>query len=69
MAPSNPVRLDIRRLRDEGVAQEYKQERAESLGKPEDSADPEKFWTDFKTKVLMVSKGNLRDIPGTYQNF
>ena len=32
MATSNQVRLDIRRLGDESVAQEYKRELAESLG-------------------------------------
>ena len=32
MAPSRQVRLDVRRLRDEIIAQEYKRELAESLG-------------------------------------
>ena len=48
MAPSNRVRLDVRRLRDESVAQEYKRELAESLGEPNDSDDPEEIWTDFE---------------------
>ena len=39
MAPSNRVRLDVRRLRDESVAQQYKRELAESLGEPNDSDD------------------------------
>ena len=57
VAPSNQVRLDVRRLRYESVAQEYERELAESLGEPNDSDDPEKLWTDFKTKVLKVSEG------------
>ena len=64
MAPSKQVRLDVRRLRDESVAQEYK-----SLGEPNDFGDPEKLWTDFKTKVLKVSKSYLRDTPGTSKSF
>ena len=65
MAPSNRVRLDVRRLRDESVAQEYERELAESLGQLNDSDDPEKLWSDFKTKVLKVSKICLRDTSGT----
>ena len=49
MAPSNQVWLDVHRLRDESVIQEYKWELAGSLGEPNDSDDPEKLWTDFKT--------------------
>ena len=69
MAPSNRVRLDVRRLRDESVAQQYKRELAGSLGEPKDSDDPEKLWTDFKTKVLEVSESCLRDISGTSKSF
>ena len=56
MAPSNQFLLDVCRLRDESVAQDYKRELAESLGEPDDSVDPEKFCTHFKTKVLNVCK-------------
>ena len=56
MAPSYRIRLDVRRLRDESVAQEYKRKLAESLGEPNDSDDPGKLGTDFKTKVLKVSE-------------
>ena len=69
MAPSNRVRLDVRRLRDEGVAQQYERELAESLGEPNDSDDPEKLWTDLKTKVLKVSESSLRDACGTSKSF
>ena len=69
MAPSNRVRLDVRRLRDESVAQEYERELAESLGEPSDSDDPEKLWTDFKTKVLKVSESCLRGTFGTSKSF
>ena len=51
MAPSKLVRLDVRRLRDESVAQEYNRKLAKSLGEPSDSDDPEQFWTDFQTKM------------------
>ena len=59
MAPSNQGRLDVLRLRDESVAQEYEWELAERLGEPSDSDDPEKHWTDVKIKVLKVSEGCL----------
>ena len=69
MVPSKQVRLDVRRLLDESVAQEYKRELAESLGELDDSDDPTKFLNDFKTKVLKVSESCLRDTPGTSKNF
>ena len=69
IATSNQVRLDVRRLREEGVAQEYKRERAESLGKPDNSDEPEKLWTDFKTEVLKVSESCLRDTHGKSKSF
>ena len=69
MAPSNRVRLDVRRLRDESVAQEYERELAGSLGEPDDSDDPEKLWTDFKTEVLKLSESCLRDTSGTSKSF
>ena len=56
MAPSSRVRLEVLRLRDESVAQEYERELAESLGEPNDPDDPEKLWTDFKTKILKVGR-------------
>ena len=43
MAPSNQVRLDVHRLRDESVAQEYKRVLAESLVEPNDPDDLEKL--------------------------
>ena len=69
MALSNRVRVDVRRLRDESVAQEHKRELAESLDEPDDSDDPEKIWTDFKTKVLKMSESCLRDKPGIPRAF
>ena len=68
MAPSNRVRLDVRRLRDDSVAQEYERELAESLGEPNDCDDTKKLWTDItykKIKVLKVSKRCLRGTPET----
>ena len=56
--------LDVRRLRDASVAKKYKRELIESLDETDDSEDPEKHWTDFKTKVLKVSESFLRDTPG-----
>ena len=69
IAPSNRVRLDIRRFWDESVAQGYKCELAESHGEPNDSDDTERLWTDFKTKVLKVSESCLRDTTGTSKSF
>ena len=72
MPPSNQVRLDVRRLRDESVAQKYERKIAESLGEPNDSDDPENLRTDYKTKILKLS-GELcaRYIgtPGTSKSF
>ena len=71
MAPSDQVRLDARRFRDESVAQscQYKRELAESLGQPNDSDDPQKLFTDFKTEVLKVSERCLRDTSETSKSF
>ena len=76
MAPSKQVRLEVenklnkfRRLRDERFGQVCKGEFAESLGEPNDSDNPEKFWTDFNTKILKVSGSCLRGTPGTSKSF
>ena len=69
LAPSNRVRLDVDRLRDESVAQEYKRDLAESLDEHEESDDPKKLWTDFKTKVQKMSESYLRDTSGTSKSF
>ena len=69
MAPSNRVRVDVRRLRNESVAQEYKRDLPESLGEPDDSDDPEKFWIEFMTKFLEVSESCLRDTRGMFKSF
>ena len=69
IAPSNRVRLDVRRLGDKSVDKKYEQETAESLGEPNDSDDPEKPWTDFETEVLKVSDSCLRVISGTSKSF
>ena len=69
MAPCNQVRLHVRRHRDESVAKEYKRELVESLGEPNYCVDPEKLWTEFKTKIPKVSKGCLRDTPVTSNSF
>ena len=47
----------------------YKRELAESPVVPNDSNDPEKLWTDFKTEVLKASECCLRDTPGTSNSF
>ena len=69
MTPSNRVQLDVCRLRDESVTQEYKRDHAECLGEHKDSDDPEKLCTDFKSKDLKVSKCCLPDTPGTSKSF
>ena len=55
MAPSDKVRLDVRRLRDEDVAQEYEQELAELFGELNNFDDPENLCTGFKTQILKLS--------------
>ena len=50
MAASNQVRLDVWRLRDESVGQEYKRDFAESMCEPSDSDDPETLWLTSKPK-------------------
>ena len=42
MVPSNQVRLDVRRLRNENDAQEYERNLEEIFGELNDSDDPEK---------------------------
>ena len=69
MTASKQIRLDVRRLQYEGVAQEYIRELAENLGEPSDSNDPEKLWTDFKTKVLEVPVVCPRGTTGTSKSF
>ena len=69
MAPSNQVRLDVRRLQDESVAQEYKRELAESIGGPNNSEDSEKFGQTSRPKDLNVSESSLRDTPGMSKSF
>ena len=69
MAPSNQVQLDVRRLRDESVAQEYERELAVSFGESNDSDDPEKLWTLFKTIIPKLSESCLRVTPGTSKSF
>ena len=69
VASFSQIRLNVRRLRNDGVAQEYKGELRENLAVLNDSDDPGNLWTDFKTKVLNVSDGYLRDTPGTSKSF
>ena len=46
--------MDVRSLRDGSPAQKYKRDHAESLGESDDFDDLEKFFTDFKPKVMKV---------------
>ena len=69
MPPFRLVRLDIRRLRDENVADEYKRELAKRLSELNDSDDLEKLWTYFKTQILTVSESCLRGTPGMSKSF
>ena len=41
----------------------------ECFGEPYDSDDPEKFWTDFMSKVLKVYDCCLRDASGASKRF
>ena len=65
--------MDIRCLRDESAAQDYKRKLAESLRELNDSDDPENVWTkqncaDFKTKIVQVSESSTRDTHETSNN-
>ena len=61
ITPSSQCRVDVRRLQDASVAQEYKRELLESLGELNDSDDPEKLWTDSKAKIVKVIVQELSD--------
>ena len=65
MAPFSQVRVDVHRLRDESVAQEYTRKLPEILGEFVDSKDPEKLCVDLKTQILKVSETCLRNTFGT----
>ena len=69
MVQSNRLRLDVRRLRDESVAQEYKWKFVESSDEFNDSDDIEKLQTDFKIQNLKVSLSCLRGIHRTSRSF
>ena len=69
VAPSSQVWLDVHRFRDESYAQEYKRGLAESLGEPNDSENPEKLRTDFKTQILKASECCLRRTHGASKRF
>ena len=64
-----PYSLDVRRLRDESVAQEYKWKFVESSDEFNDSDDIEKLQTDFKIQNLKVSLSCLRGIHRTSRSF
>ena len=69
MEPSSQVYFNVRRLWDKRVRSGVQKEIAESFGELDDSGDPEKLWTDFKTKILKVSESCLRGTLGTSKIF
>ena len=58
MVPSQP-RLDVGRLEDERVAEEFANKLSGDLVDVGVSADPKKFWSAFKNTILHVAGGWL----------
>ena len=62
MVPSQP-RLDINKLKDEGVAEGFGNRLSGDLGGLGALVNPEELWSSFKTIILDVASGCL----GTHQ--
>ena len=58
MAPSQP-RLDVSKLKDERVAEEFANRLSEHLGGLGALGNPQELWSAFKTTVLDVAGGCL----------
>ena len=58
MVPSQP-RLDVGKLKDERVSEEFANRLSENLGGLGALEDPEELWSAFKTTVLDVAGGCL----------
>ena len=68
MVPSQP-RLDVGKLKDEKVAEEFANRLTGDLGGLHASADPEELWSAFKTTILDVPGGCLGTQQRANNNF
>ena len=68
MVPSQP-RLDVGKLKDERVAEEFANRLSGDFRGLGAFGDPEELWSAFKTTVLDVSGGCLRTHSGAKKNF
>ena len=63
MVPSQP-RLDVGKLKDERVAEEFANRLSGDLGSLGALGDPEQLWSAFKTTILDVASGCLEILQG-----
>ena len=68
MAPCQP-RLDFGKLKNERVAEEFTNRLSGDLGGLGALADPEEFWSAFKTTILDVASGCLGNLQWAKKNF
>ena len=68
MVPSQ-ARLDVGKLKDERVAEEFANRLSGDLGGLGALRDPEELWSAFKTTILEVSGGCLRTHHQVKKNF
>ena len=68
MVPSQP-RLDVGKLKDERVAEEFANRLSGALGGLGALGDPEELWSAFKTTVLDVAGGCLGTHRRAKKNF
>ena len=68
MVPSQP-RLDVGKLKDEKVAEEFANRPNGDLGVLGGLGNPEELWSEFKTTVLDVAGGCLQTHRRTKKNF
>ena len=68
MVPSHP-RLDVCKLKDERVAEEFVKSLSGDFGVLGDLGNPEELWSAFKTTILNVRSRCLRTHQGAKKNF
>ena len=68
MVPSQP-RLDVGKLKDERVAEEFENRLSGDLGGLGASGNPEELWSAFKTTILDVASGCLGTHHRSMKNF
>ena len=68
MVPSQP-RLDVGKLKDERVAEEFANKLSGDLGGLGALGNPEELWSALKTSILDVAGGCLGTHPRAKKNF